>query len=95
MFRLSAATRYEALFASDLQSSQNPDARQVRVAIRCTLRALGARACLARVAQEFGDHPEAAVARMRWVREAVSQAHGEAHRGWYQRGRDHLAERRA
>jgi hypothetical protein len=95
MFRLNVATRYEALFASDLQSSQHPDARQVRAAIRYALRALGARACLARVAQEFGDHPEAAVVRMRWVREAVSQAYGDAHRGWSQRRRDHLAGRRA
>lgn len=65
----------EALFASDLQASQQPDPRQVRAAIRETLRVFGARRCLARVAQEFGDHPDTAVLRMRWAREAVSCAH--------------------
>ena len=28
--------------------------------------------CAGRVAQEFGDHPEAAAARMRWARAAVA-----------------------
>jgi hypothetical protein len=65
----------EALFASDLQASQHPDPRQVRAAIRETLRVFGVRHCVARVAQEFGDHPDTAVLRMRWAREAVSCAH--------------------
>jgi hypothetical protein len=65
----------EALFASDLQASQHPDPRQVRAAIRETLFVFGVRHCVARVAQEFGDHPDTAVARMRWAREAVSCAH--------------------
>ena len=64
----------EALFASDLQASQHPDPREVRAAIRETLQAFGVRRCVARVAQEFGDHPDTAVARMRWAREAVSCA---------------------
>ena len=33
---------------------------------------LGAAGCAGRVAQEFGDHPEAAAARMRWARTAVA-----------------------
>jgi hypothetical protein len=65
----------EALFASDLQASQEPDPQQVRAAVRETLRLFGARQCVARVAQEFGDHPDMAVLRMRWAREAVSCAH--------------------
>jgi len=46
----------------------------VRDEIRRTVRELGSRGCAARVAQEFGDHPEAAILRMRWAREAVEQA---------------------
>jgi len=34
---------------------------------------LGRRGCAAAVAQEFGDHPETAVARMRWVRDQVAR----------------------
>jgi hypothetical protein len=77
MSTLHKAIRCEALFASDLQSSQHPSARQVRAAVRCTLRAFGVRGCVARVAQEFGDHPDTAVARMRWVRDAVASSYSE------------------
>jgi hypothetical protein len=69
------AARREALFVSSLQCSQHADAAQVRDAVMHTIRRLGVRTCSARVAQEFGDHPEIAVARMRWVIEAVSQAY--------------------
>jgi len=31
------------------------------------------RGCAARMAQEFGDAPEASVARMRWARRVVSE----------------------
>jgi hypothetical protein len=31
----------------------------------------GSDGCAAGVAGEFGDHPEAAVSRMRWVRQAL------------------------
>jgi len=57
----------EALFASDLQNSPRPDGTQVRAAISRTLHDLGVRGCVERVAQEFGDHPELAVSRMRWA----------------------------
>ena len=60
--------RYEALFASGLQRSDVPAASAVAEAISATLRHFGVRGCLSRVAQEFGDHPEAAAERMRWVR---------------------------
>jgi hypothetical protein len=69
------AARCEALFVSDLQGSQCPDPEQVRQAVARAIRALGVRGCCARVAQEFGDHPETAVARMRWARQVVSQAY--------------------
>ncbi|TML25692.1 MAG: hypothetical protein E6G35_11770 [Actinobacteria bacterium] len=65
------AIRSEALFVSALQRSDNPDARQVQQAIAGAVRAYGGRGCAARVAQEFGDHPETAVVRMRWAREVV------------------------
>jgi len=61
-----------ALFASSLQPSDQPDPAQVRVAITVTFDALGDTGCAARVAQEFGDHPETAVSRMRWARAATA-----------------------
>jgi hypothetical protein len=58
----------DALFASALQRSDNPSAGQVRKAIAAAVRAYGGLGCVQRVAQEFGDHPEAAADRMRWAR---------------------------
>jgi len=55
------------LFASVLQRSDEPSAGQVRKAVATAMRAYGGRGCAERVAQEFGDHPEPAVARMRWA----------------------------
>jgi hypothetical protein len=69
------AARCEALFVSSLQGSQRPDSEQIREAVAKTIRTLGVRGCGARVAQEFGDHPETAVERMRWAKEAVSEAY--------------------
>jgi hypothetical protein len=66
--------RCEALFASALQRSEDPTASSVRETIRQTVRNLGSRGCAARVAQEFGDHPETAVLRMRWVRQLVERS---------------------
>ena len=63
-----------ALFVSVLQPSQNPGARQVRRAVGAAVRRFGSRGCAGRVAQEFGDHPDAAAARMRWARQAVAGA---------------------
>jgi hypothetical protein len=70
------AARAEALFASALQRSDGPSAEQVREAVARAVREFGCRGCAARVAQEFGDHPETAVGRMRWAREAVDGAFG-------------------
>jgi hypothetical protein len=58
----------DAVFVSALQRSDNPSAGQVRKAVAAAVRAHGGVGCVQRVAQEFGDHPETAVARMRWAR---------------------------
>jgi hypothetical protein len=64
--------RYEALFASGLQRSETPTADAVAAAINAAVRQLGVLGCLSRMAQEFGDHPETAAQRMRWVRSLVN-----------------------
>lgn len=61
----------EALFASDLQFSHRPDPDAVAEAIHGALSSLGHRGCLERVAQEFGDHPDLAVERMRRATAAI------------------------
>ena len=63
----------DALFASVLQCSDNPGAGQVSKAIAAAVRAYGGLGCAQRVAQEFGDHPEAAVDRMRWARAVADE----------------------
>ena len=72
-----SAVRADALFVSALQRSDDPTVGQVREAVAGAVRRLGSRGCAARVAQEFGDHPDLAVARMRWVRDAVSTAYAD------------------
>ena len=67
---------YEALFASALQPSDSPTAGVVAEAISCALRQFGVRGCAGRMAQEFGDHPDAAASRMRWVRQLAHAAGG-------------------
>ena len=77
MYHLSIrAARADAVFVSALQRSAQPTARQVRRAVAETVRAFGSRGCAARVAQEFGDRPETATARMRWARTVADQAFG-------------------
>ena len=66
--------RSEALFASALQPSDQPTPAQVRAAITMTVRRFGTQGCAARMAQEFGDEPQTAVARMRWARQVVSES---------------------
>jgi hypothetical protein len=65
-------TRCEALFASELQRSDAPTAESVTEAISRTVRRLGTRGCAGRMAQEFGDHPQAAAERMRWIRQLAA-----------------------
>lgn len=62
----------EALFASPLQPSDAPTAGTVADAIGTTVRRLGAAGCASQMAQEFGDHPETAADRMRWIRQLTS-----------------------
>ena len=66
----------EALFASALQPSDSPAADAVTQAIKWALRQFGVRGCAGRMAQEFGDHPDAAAERMRWVRQLAALAAG-------------------
>ena len=72
------AVRCEALFASVLQRSDEPSVGQIHAAVAQAVRQLGSRGCAARVAQEFGDHPETAVVRMCWARRLVAAAYGAA-----------------
>ena len=63
--------RCEALFVSDLQRSDAPDAAVLAETVSAAVRQFGVRGCASRMAQEFGEHPETAADRMRWVRELV------------------------
>ena len=64
----------DALFVSVLQRCDQPSAGQVQQAIATAMCVFGPRGCAERVAQEFGDHPEVAVTRMRWARELAAEA---------------------
>jgi len=68
------AVRADAVFASGLQRRDEPSAGQVRQAVAAAIRAFGWSGCAGRVAQEFGDHPETAVIRMRWARGVAREA---------------------
>jgi len=65
--------RCEALFASGLQRSDAPTASSVAEAISGAVRRFGTRGCAGQMAQEFGDHPQAAAERMRWVRRLAAR----------------------
>jgi hypothetical protein len=56
-----------AIFASALQQSDHPSADMVATAIDTVLADLGLTGCRCQMAQEFGDHPEAAWERMQWA----------------------------
>jgi hypothetical protein len=73
---LDACADADALFASAMQRSDAPSAEQIRQAIAAAIGAFGCVGCAERVAQEFGDHPEAAAARMRWALGVAGQAFG-------------------
>jgi len=64
----------DAVFASGLQRCDEPSAGQVRQAVTAAIRVFGCSGCAGRVAQEFGDHPETAVIRMRWARAVAGEA---------------------
>jgi len=63
----------EALFVSDVQPSDHPGRGTVEQAVTAMILRYGSDGCAAGVASEFGDHPDAAVCRMGWVRSAVRE----------------------
>jgi hypothetical protein len=65
--------RYAALFASGLQRSDVLTGDAVADAVSWAVRRFGVRGCVGLMAQEFGDHPEAAADRMRWIRQLAGQ----------------------
>lgn len=87
------AVRAEALFLSALQRSEEPNPRQVRQAVAAAVRRFGGPGCAGLVAQEFGEHPETAAARMRWARQLIAEAFGEP--GWPASGERSSAQRPA
>jgi hypothetical protein len=69
----SNGARCQALFCSGLQPSDAPTAGMVAAAISHAVQQFGAGGCAGRMAQEFGDHPDAAASRMRWIRQLIAQ----------------------
>ena len=65
--------RCQTLFSSGLQPSDAPTADMVATAISRAVQQFGIGGCAGRMAQEFGDHPDAASRRMRWVRQLIAQ----------------------
>jgi hypothetical protein len=66
--------RAEALFVSPVQPSDCVTAELVRAEVSSAVRRHGSRGCAALVAYEFGEHPDIAVARMRWAAAVVRAA---------------------
>lgn len=64
--------RVEALFVSTLQPSDHPGWQLVRDTVHKVSFEVGEARCSELVAQEFGEHPDVAVARMRWCLTAVA-----------------------
>ena len=65
--------RRQALFSSGLQPSDAPMTDMIATAIGRADQQLGVGGRTCRMAQEFGDHPDAAARRMRWVRQLIAQ----------------------
>jgi hypothetical protein len=65
--------RCEALFASKLRHSDTPTAAELAEIVSAMVRQYGVSGCASLMAWEFGDHPEAAAARMQWVRQLVGE----------------------
>ncbi|HEY0001501.1 MAG TPA: hypothetical protein VGB74_13680 [Actinoplanes sp.] len=66
--------RTDALFVSYLQRSHQPTPELIRAAVVATVTELGEARCAELVAQEFGEHPDCALGRMRWARSAILAA---------------------
>lgn len=67
---------FEALFASPLQPSDTLTAESVADALGSTIRRMGATGCISHVAEEFGNHPDEAADRMRWIRQLAGNLCG-------------------
>jgi hypothetical protein len=66
--------RAEVLFTSDLPTGAPADRASVETAIREAVRANGGiRGCVARLAWDYGDHPETAAPRMAWALRLAEQ----------------------
>jgi hypothetical protein len=65
--------RCEALFVSGLRRSDVPTPAGLAELVSAAVRQFGVSGCAGRMAQEFGDDPEAAVDRMRWIRQLVGE----------------------
>jgi hypothetical protein len=63
----------EALFVSYLQPSEDPNRAALEEAITTMILQYGSDGCAAGVATEFGDHPDVAVRRMRWVQAELAE----------------------
>ncbi|UQU67877.1 hypothetical protein COUCH_17055 [Couchioplanes caeruleus] len=63
--------RAEALFASHLQASDPTTPEMIDRTVATLLRDDGPCECAARMAYEFGEHPDTAVRRMRWARRTI------------------------
>jgi hypothetical protein len=63
----------EALFVSCLQPSEYPNRAALEDAITTMILQYGSDGCAAGVATEFGDHPDVAVRRMRWVQAELDE----------------------
>jgi hypothetical protein len=71
-----SVARAEALFTSDLPAGAVLSRAQVTEAIQHAVRTHGGvRGCAAEVAAAYGEHPETAVARMRWALAVVFTAY--------------------
>jgi hypothetical protein len=68
------AVQANAIFVSRLQHCDELSAGQIRQAVAAVVRAVGCSGCAGRVAQEFGNHPDTAVIRMRWARNVADEA---------------------
>jgi len=71
------AVQADAVFASGLQPCGECSADQVRQAVAAAIEGHGRSGCAGRVAQEFGDHPDTAMMRMRWARAVAREAFAE------------------
>ena len=63
--------RAEALFASHVQASDTISSTDLDDVVAQVLRRDGPSECAARMAYEFGEHPDTAVRRMRWARRMI------------------------